>query len=534
MKASEFDYVVVGAGSAGCALANRLSETAGRSVLIVEAGRWAKTWMRSMPAAVKQMMARSEIAWGFRSSPESGLNSRELNLRRGKVVGGCSQINGMIYSRGHPADYDDWAARGCTGWSYADVLPYFRRSESSWSGENDVRGGSGPLAVSRPNLPELMIDLFREATRKAGYPGSDDYHTDYKEGFTPVELTVGRGRRASTGVAYLAPALKRRNLTLLTDTHVGRVIIENRRAVGIECIFPRGRAVRISARAEVILTAGTYGSPHLLMLSGIGEADALRRKGINVVHPSPEVGRNLVEHPLFPMHFSAHPRTFLNELRVDRAVLSILEWAAFGRGPFATNACAGNAYIKSRPALDRPDIQLNMAALHLGAWLWAPWISRRPEHGLTTNVIALTQESRGSVSLTSADPFLQPRIQLNLLTESADVRLMIRGMRIARDIYCQAPLSDLVISEITPGTASATDSELEAVLRAGCFTAEHPIGTCRMGADAHAVVDPQLRINGIDGLRVADASIMPTIVSGNTNAPTIMIAERAADLIKGV
>jgi choline dehydrogenase len=532
MKAREFDYIIVGAGSAGCAIANRLSEDAGQQVLIVEAGNWAKTWMRRMPAAVKQLMLDPSIAWGFRTAAEPGLNGREIDIRRGKVVGGCSQINGMIYSRGHPRDYDDWSAMGCRGWSYQEVLPYFKRSESSWAGETAEHGASGPLLVTRPNVASLMIDRFSEATRSAGYRGSHDYHADYVEGFSRVELTVGRGLRSSTGATYLRPALTRPNLTLLTDMHVKRVVIEKGRAVGIETVVAGGSVERITARQEIILSAGAYGSPQLLMLSGIGHPDELRSVGIKVMHPAAYVGRNLVEHPMMKLQFSALPKTFLNELRIDRAVGSIVRWALLRNGPFTTNACAGNAYIKSTSGLDRPDIQINMAALHLGAWLWGPGFGKAPEHSLTVNVIGLAQDSRGTVTLASSDPFAHPRIQTNLLTAESDIQRMIRGIRIAREIYAQPALSDLVTGEMIPGPTVQTDAQLEAAMRQTAQPTEHPVGTCRMGTDADAVVDPELRVVGVDGLRVADASIMPRIPSGNTNVPTIMIGEKAADLIK--
>jgi len=528
---AEFDYIIVGAGSAGCALASRLSEDPDVRVLLVEAGNWAKGWLRGMPAAVKQIMKQPAIAWGFESEPEPGLTGRRVALRRGKVIGGCSQINGMVYSRGHPDDYDGWAKLGCTGWNYANVLPYFRRSESSWAGESEIHGSSGPMGVSRPQVPSLMIDIFRDAIANAGYPGNEDYHAEYQEGFVPSELTVARGRRADTGTAYLKPALGRRNLCVLTETHIRRVCIEAGRATSVE-YFENGQAQRARAAREVILCAGAYGSPHTLMLSGIGDPDALRSAGIEIVHALPGVGKNLKEHPLFVMQFSAHPKTFMKELRIDRAVISALRWAINGSGPFATNACAGNAYFRSLPGLDRPDIQFNLPALNLGSWLWAPWSPSRLQHGLSILVIGLRQDSVGTVSLRNADPYAPPCIQLNLLQEQSDIDRMRRGIRLAREIYAQPPLREVVIDELWPGRVRSSDADLEAALRERCITAEHPVGTCKMGTDTAAVVDPQLRVIGIEGLRVADASIMPTIVSGNTNAPVIMIAEKAADLIR--
>jgi choline dehydrogenase len=527
-----YDYVIVGAGSAGCVIANRLSEDPTVSVLILEAGEQPTGLFRNMPAAIKQTMMRADLDWGFKSEPEPGLNGRQLSLIRGKTVGGCSQINGMIYARGHPKDYDDWAAMGCDGWSYEDVLPYFKRSETSWTGENAFHGGDGPLGVSRPRDASLMTDKFEAAARNAGYAANDDYHAEPNEGFVPIELTASHGRRANTGSAFLAPVLARRNLTLVTGAQGARVVLENGRAVGVEYVKD-GQPVTARADGEVILSAGAYGSPQILMASGIGPADELREAGIALRHDLPGVGKNLIEHPMLYMQFAARQQTFLNELRFDKAVLSVLRWATTGEGPFATNACAGNMYVKTDPTLDRPDMQFGLPVVAMGAGLWAPWKAASMKHGMSLGVIALAQDSRGEVRLRSADPLAAPRITLNLLTEASDMTRMIRGVRIARDYYRQAPLSDIITGELAPGAQYQTDEELAAVLRANCATAHHPVGTCKMGVDADSVVDPQLRVRGVLGLRVADASIMPTIPGGNTNVPAIMIGEKASDLIRG-
>lgn len=526
-----YDYIVVGAGSAGCTLAARLSENPAVRVLVLEAGRRPTGWMRNMPAAIKQTMQRADLDWGFKSEPEPGLNGRQLALLRGKTVGGSSQINGMIYARGHPLDYDGWAAGGAPGWSYAEVLPYFRRAEDSWAGDSEHHGAGGPLGVSRPGDPSLIIDRFRAATEAAGYRGTDDYHRESVEGFTPIELTTVRGRRANTGSAYLEPVLGRSNLTLLTEAQLSRVVIEAGRAVAVEYVKD-GALRRADADGEIILSGGSYGSPHMLMLSGVGDPDALRRAGVPVVQEAREVGRNLIEHPMFYMQFAARSGTFVDQLRLDRAIVSVLRWALLGKGPFATNACAGNIYLKSEASFDRPDLQLGLPALPMGSNIYAPWSRNRPRHGLSLGVIALYQDSRGTVELRSSDPLQAPRIQLNLLVEATDMRRMIAGVRLAREIYNQSPLADLIVEESSPGGHVASDVQIEAALRAGCATAHHPVGTCRMGEDADAVVDPQLRVNGVAGLRVADASIMPSIVGGNTNAPAIMIGEKAADLLQ--
>ncbi|MFV3126179.1 GMC family oxidoreductase [Niveispirillum sp. KHB5.9] len=526
-----YDYIVVGAGSAGCALAARLSQDPAARVLLLEAGHRPRGWMRDMPAAIKQTMQRADLDWGFKSEPEPGLNGRQLALLRGKTVGGCSQINGMMYARGHPTDYDDWAALGNRGWSYRDVLPYFRRLEDSWAGEGAFHGTGGPLGVSRPKEAALMMDRFRRATQAAGYPGSDDYHSDPVEGFTPIELTVARGRRANTGSAYLAPVLSRPNLTLLTGAHLARVVIERGRATGVEFIKD-GQREKVAATGEVILSGGTYGSAQMLMLSGVGPARSLAAAGVKTIHDAPEVGRNLVEHPMFYMQFAASGGTFRDQLRLDRALVSVLRWALAGDGPFATNACAGNIYLKTERGLDRPDIQLGLPTLAMGSGIWTPWSRTKPPHGLSVGVIGLYQDSRGMVELRSSEPLAAPRIQLNLMTQAADIRRMIAGIRQTRAIYAQTPLAEILLKELSPGADTASDAELEAALRATCATAHHPVGTCRMGTDAGAVVDPALRVRGVERLRVADAAIMPTIVGGNTNVPAIMIGEKAADLIR--
>jgi choline dehydrogenase len=534
--ASEYDYLIVGAGSAGCVIANRLSANPDTRVLLLEAGGAPRGLFLHMPVAFPRYANGPALNWNFRSEPEPGLNGRCIEVPRGKVLGGSSTINGMVYARGHRLDYDDWAAQGLAGWSYAEVLPYFKRSESSWLGAGLYHGDSGELTVCVPDAAQVLSDVVGQAASAAGYPVTPDYHGAHAEGFMRMEMTVKRGRRASAARAFLYPAMRRANLEVETDALATRVLIENRRAVEVE-YRQRGQLQRARAAREVILAGGVYGSPQLLMLSGIGAPSELISHGLEVVHPLEGVGSNLIEHPLAFVLHEAHPRTFLNELRVDRAAVSVLRWALCGTGAFATNACAGNVFLRSEPAADRPDIQLTcpaggQAALP-GAHVWYPLIGKPPVHGLACVVSMIREDSRGRVTLRSADPTDPPRILFNLFQESSDVRRMIRGIRAARHVYAQEPLKSLIVREVVPGAECASDADLEHFIRATGAITQHAVGTCRMGLDDRAVVDAELRVHGVAGLRVADASVMPNVPGGNTNAPSIMIGEKAADLIQG-
>ncbi len=530
----EADIVIVGAGTSGCVLANRLSEDAGLQVLLIEAGGPDTHPFVRMPVGFMKALMRPELTWGYSSEPEMHLNGRVLPIPRGLVLGGSSSINGMFHIRGHRLDFDDWAAAGCTGWSYAEVLPYFNRSESHSLGAGTFHGDQGPVQVRHIQTRHLLAEPLRAAALAAGHRDNADYDGAHHDGIARGTVAIdAQGRRHSSSRAYLQPVRQRQNLQVLQHVLSQRVLIEAGRAVGVQASGPAG-PLRIRARREVIICGGAYGSPQLLMLSGIGPADHLRERGIAVQQALQGVGGNLIEHPRMPLQFTARqPVTFLNQLRWDRAALSALRWAAFGTGPFATQICSGTVLLKSDPARDREDIQLLCNPVRLDAKFWFPGLVKQQAHSFYITVCQLYAKSRGRVTLRSAQVQDAPHIQLNLFSHPDDRRQMREAIRAARRLYRTAPMDALAGDETLPGAALQSDDELDAAIRELGGITHHPVGTCRMGTGPDAVLDAELRVRGVAGLRVADASVMPGIVGGNTNAATLMIAEKAADLVRG-
>jgi choline dehydrogenase len=440
----------------------------------------------------------------------------------------------MVYARGHRRDYDDWERRGLRGWGYVDVLPYFRKSENSWLGENTYHGASGEMEIVIPRSNMLYREI-RAASIAAGYPATEDYHGAQAEGFQRSEMSVVRGRRGSAAWLFLRPAMGRRNLTVETRALAGHIRLRSGRAVGVDYVRG-GEMCTAMADREVIVAAGVYGSPQLLMLSGIGPAEHLKSLGVEPVVDLRGVGQNLVEHPFLFLGWKMRPGAFRSELRVDRAALWVLLWGLLGRGLFATNGAAGNLFIRTDRHLDRPDMQFTCMSGEVAAReLWFPLIGKKPPHTIGAGLSMIKQDSRGEVRLRSADARDPPRILFNLFKEQSDVDRAVRGLKIIRDIYGREPLRGLVTDEILPGARFSSDADLQQYVRDNGAITQHAVGTCAMGAagDAAAVVDAELKVRGVEALRVIDASVMPDVPGGNTNAPTIMIAEKGADLLRG-
>jgi choline dehydrogenase len=526
-----YDYIVTGAGSAGCVLAARLSESGQHRVLLLEAGgKDSNPWIH-IPLGYAKTFVNPKVNWMFDSEPEPNLNDRVMYQPRGKVLGGTSSINGMIYMRGNHADYDEWRQRGCEGWDWDSVLPYFRKAEDNERGDSEFHGSGGPLRVSNQPYEWEIGKLLLEACIQAGIKPNPDFNGALQEGCGYYQTTTKDRRRWSTAAAYLRPARKRPNLVVQTHAHATRVLVEGGRAVGVEYRTPRGlRTARASG--EVIVSGGAYGSPQLLLLSGIGPAQHLQDMGVTVIHDLPGVGSNLHDHFNTYCTWRISRSISLNELHhsVPRQIVAGLQYVLYRGGPMSGNGLYVGALVRSDERLERPDLQLNISA-------WSTidrtrdGIISHPFPGFAISPVHLRPEGRGTVRLKSPDPLAAPEIRFNFLRSDYDMQAVIKGMRIARQIARQHVLQRLVVAETSPGPAVMTDEQLADDVRKRGVSNLHPVGSCGMGHGPGAVVDPRLRVHGIGALRVVDASIMPSIIAGNTNAPTIMIAEKASAMI---
>ncbi|MDP6691478.1 MAG: choline dehydrogenase [Alphaproteobacteria bacterium] len=526
---AEFDYIIVGGGSAGCVLAGRLSEDPGVSVCLLEAGPTDKSGFIKAPLGFGATVPSKLFNWAFETVPQPGLNGRRGYQPRGKVLGGSSAINAMIYTRGHPWDYDHWAELGNPGWAFADVLPYFKHSQNQERGGDDHHGTGGPLNVADLRSPNPLARAFVDAAAEMQLPRNDDFNGPEQEGVGRYQVTQINGERCSAARAFLTPALARDNLAVLTGVQATRVVLEGRRAVGVN-YHRDGQAHEVRANREVILSAGALQTPQLLLLSGIGPGEELRRHGIAVAHELPGVGQNLQDHiDIIIPYLSSSPHAMgLTLGGIGKLIRGIFEWRRSRTGIITSNATETGGFVKSRAGLAIPDLQL-----HFNASIVDDHTRKRHFHrGYCAHVCVLRPKSRGSVSLNSADPLAPPRIDPNFLAEDEDLQGLVAGFKLTRRILEAPALAPYRGRELLTAEVQ-TDGQITKDIRNRADTIYHPVGTAKMGSDHMAVVDSELRLHGLTGLLVVDASIMPTLIGGNTNAPTIMIAEKAAEMIKG-
>ena len=518
------DYIIVGAGSAGCILANRLSESPETSVLLIEAGGPDNKKEITIPAAYSTVF-KTEMDWAYETEPQPYMNNRRLYWPRGKVLGGSSSINAMIYIRGHRQDYDNWADSGATGWQWDNVLPYFRKLEEHVQGNSDWYGTDGPMHVSAQITPNVMTAAFLEAARQAGFHANADFNGQQQDGYGLYHVTQKRGQRWSTARAYLKPVLKRPNLSTVTHALVTRILFEGRNAIGVEYL-QEGTTHIVHANKEIILSGGTINSPQILLLSGVGPGEQLQQMGIEIIHDLPGVGQNLQDHIAAGIfHYASQPVS----LASAESAVNVLKYLLFRKGPLTSNIAEGGMFIRSDPSLDRPDLQFLFGPIHYVDH----GLTKFDGHGFGCGCLVLNPQSSGQITLKSRDPQAHPAIQPCYLSEQEDMEKMLYGIKLTQRIVEQPAFDPYRGERILPEPASIqSDDDWREYIRNKGETLYHPTGTCKMGQDRMAVVDPSLKVQGIDNLRVIDASVMPSVTSGNTNAPTMMIAEKGADLIK--